>query len=89
MDPQVTPAPRILHRPSRPIPPAKQMINKEAILEEFATKAKILSADEMITLGRELDKIDAPHTMFDTLLDVANDIYGFDISTDIADAWFR
>jgi|TARA_B100000035_G_C20504725_1_gene338428 hypothetical protein len=65
------------------------MINKEAILEEFATKAKTLSANEMITLGRELDKIDADHILFDILIDVANENYGFDVSTDIADAWFK
>ena len=65
------------------------MTNKEAILEEFTTKAKILSADEMITLGRELDKIDADHILFDILIDVANENYGFDVSTNIADAWFK
>ena len=81
--------PRILHRPSHPIPPAKQMTSKKAILEEFTTKAKTLSADEMVTLGRELDKIDADHILFDILIDVANENYGFDVSTDIADAWFK
>ena len=65
------------------------MIDKKAILEEFTTKAKTLSADEMITLGRELDKIDADHILFDILIDVANERYGFDVSTDIADAWFK
>ena len=65
------------------------MIDKKAILEEFATKAKTLSAAEMITLGRELDKIDADHILFDILIDVANENYGFDVSTDIADAWFK
>lgn len=65
------------------------MISKDAILEEFATKAKTLSADGMITLGRELDKIDADHILFDILIDVANENYGFDVSTDITDAWFK
>ena len=65
------------------------MTNKKAILEEFTTKAKTLSADELITLGRELDKIDADHILFDILIDVANENYGFDVSTDIADAWFK
>jgi|TARA_R100000084_G_C4643417_1_gene145199 hypothetical protein len=65
------------------------MTVKQDLLKEFTAKAKKLNADEMIILGRELDRIDAPHIMFDTLLDIANDVYGFDISTDIADAWFK
>lgn len=64
------------------------MIDKAAILEQFTAKAKTLDKDGIITLGHELYKIDADHILFDILLEVANENYGLDISSEIADAWF-
>ena len=63
------------------------MALKAALLEEFTTKLKMLNKDEIIKLGRELDKIDAPNVMFEIMLDVCNERYGFDATTDMADAW--
>ena len=65
------------------------MMITESFLKEFTAKAKELDTEELKILGRELHKIDAPHILFDTLLDISHDAYGLDVSVDISDAWFE
>ena len=39
----------------------------------FAAKASVLTADELITLGRQLLQIDAPGALFDQIIDIVFD----------------
>jgi|TARA_Y100000015_G_scaffold10987_1_gene10452 hypothetical protein len=57
-------------------------------LEQFTTKAQTLNIDELIVLGRELLKIDAPQVMLDELINIAFVRDGAAASARMCDGWF-
>jgi hypothetical protein len=57
-------------------------------LEQFTAKAQTLNIDELIVLGRELLKIDAPQVMLDELINIAFVRDGEAASERMCDGWF-
>lgn len=64
------------------------MIDKTTTFEQFTAKAQALSIDELIILGRELLKTDAPQAMLDELINVAFIRDGAAASERMCDGWF-
>ena len=57
-------------------------------LEQFTVKAQTLNIDELIVLGRELLKIDAPQVILDELINIAFVRDGAAASERMCDGWF-